>query len=76
LAVCFCEVYSQTDRANTGKEKYYLHKDVNLTYQEILQMKLSEFHSYSDAFKNNKELREADTKVWRGESPICELANK
>ena len=54
----FCKVYSQTDRANTGFEKYYLQKDVDLTYQEILQMKISEFIQYSDAFKFYKELNE------------------
>ena len=54
----FCEVYSQTDRANTGFEKYYLQKDVDLTYQEILQMKISEFIQYSDAFKYHSELNE------------------
>ena len=41
LTVSFCEVYSQTDRSHTGFESMYLHKDVDLTYQEILQFKLS-----------------------------------
>lgn len=74
LAVCFCEVYSQTDKSNTGFESIYLHKDVDLTYQEILQFKLSEFLSYSVAFKYYRELNEnrfkIDTKGCRGESPI------
>ena len=47
----FCKVYSQTDRANTGFEKYYLQKDMDFTYQEILQMKISECMQYADAFK-------------------------
>lgn len=37
-------------------EQYYLQKDVDLSYSDLLHMKLIEYLNYSDAFKYHKEL--------------------
>lgn len=58
LAISFVELYSQTEKSNSGFEKFFLQKDIDLTYQEILQLKLNEFFSYADAFKYYRELNE------------------
>lgn len=58
LAISFDDLYSQTEKSNSGFEKFFLQKDIDLTYQEILQLKLNEFFSYADAFKYYRELNE------------------